>query len=233
MLSGRDKEWDACRSVLEGHLGNINAVVFSPDGQLLASASYDRTVCVWDTATGYRRRVLEGHSDWVMTVAFSLDGQLLASASYDRTVRVWETAIGQRRSVLEGHSDRAIAVAFSPDGQLLASASKDSIVRVWETATGQCRSVLEVWYPISRIAFDGRTLRTDKGHIPLPLDLATVSTISHPQELSSIAVEGNWIVRQNQHFLWLPPEYRKCTATIYKRIVCLGCRDRRVTLLSF
>ena len=105
MLAGRDAEWDACRSVLEGHTDSVRAVVFSADGQLLASASSDTTVRVWETATGACRSVLEGHTDWVSAVVFSADGQLLASASRDSTVRVWETATGACRSVLDGHTD--------------------------------------------------------------------------------------------------------------------------------
>ncbi|KAI2474660.1 WD40 repeat protein [Pyrenophora tritici-repentis] len=100
LLLGRDAEWNACRSVLEGHSDGVSAVVFSPDGQLVASASWDSTVRVWETATGQCRSVLEGHSDWVNAVVFSPDGQLVVSASEDRTVRVWETATGQCRSVL-------------------------------------------------------------------------------------------------------------------------------------
>ncbi|KAF6238668.1 hypothetical protein HO173_003174 [Letharia columbiana] len=55
--------------------GEVSAVVFSPDGQLLASASYDNTVRLWDPATGASRGTLEGHSDWVSAVVFSPDGQ--------------------------------------------------------------------------------------------------------------------------------------------------------------
>jgi WD40 repeat protein len=65
--------------VLEGHSGTVNAVVFSPDGQLVASASGDITVRVWETATGQCRSVLEGHSGSVNAVVFSPDGQLVAS----------------------------------------------------------------------------------------------------------------------------------------------------------
>ncbi|CAN9385388.1 unnamed protein product [Alternaria alternata] len=143
VLSGRDAEWDACRSVLEGHSREVSAVMFSPDRQLVASASWDRTVRVWETATGTCRHELKGHTDGVNAVVFSRDGQLVASASDDSTVRVWETATGACRSVLEGHSGYVSAVMFSPDGQLVASASGDRTVRVWETATGACRSVLE------------------------------------------------------------------------------------------
>ncbi|KAF2818545.1 HET-domain-containing protein [Ophiobolus disseminans] len=116
VLSGRDANWDACRSVLEGHSEAVNAVVFSPDGQLLASASDDSTVRVWETATGQCR---SGHSGDISAVVFSPDGQLLASASTDCTVRVWETATGQCRSVLEGQPSWILRIAFLPDSRTL------------------------------------------------------------------------------------------------------------------
>jgi WD40 repeat protein len=235
VLWRRDIEWDACRSVLEGHSKFVNAVVFSPDGHLVASASSDRTVRVWETATGQCRSVLEGHSGYISAVVFSPDGQLVASASGDSTVRVWETATGQCRSVLEGHSDSVSAVVFSRDGQLVASASYDSTVRVWETATGRCRYVLDDQpSPILRIAFlrDGRTLRTDKGDMSLPVDLIAVPPILQIEELSYTTVKGEWILRQTRRFLWLPPEYRNCTAAVYRCMMCLGCNSGRVALLS-
>ena len=77
MLSGRDADWDACRNVLEGHTDSVNAVVFSRDGQLVASASYDSTVRVWETATGTCRSVLDSPSSYIDKLTFSPDGSAL------------------------------------------------------------------------------------------------------------------------------------------------------------
>ncbi|KAF2625753.1 hypothetical protein BU25DRAFT_473202 [Macroventuria anomochaeta] len=110
MLSIREADWDA-----------FTAVAFSPDGQLVASASDDETVRVWETSAGTCRSTLEGHSDEVRAVAFSPDGHLVASASHDEKVRMWETATGTCRSTLEGYSEYISYLTFSSDGKILHS----------------------------------------------------------------------------------------------------------------
>jgi WD40 repeat protein len=88
------ENWSPCLQTLEGHSNFVTSVAFSHDSTRLASASDDRTVKVWDAASGACLEKLEGHSKKVNSVAFSHDSTRLASASDDRTVKVWDPASG-------------------------------------------------------------------------------------------------------------------------------------------
>jgi WD40 repeat protein len=125
-----------------GHEKEVVAVAFSPDGKLLATASYDATAKVWDATSAKELRTLAGHTGRVCCVTFSPDGKLLATASDDATAKVWDASTGKELQTLVGHSSKVNCVAFSPDGKLLATASGDKTAKIWDTNSGRNRLTL-------------------------------------------------------------------------------------------
>jgi WD40 repeat protein len=108
------------------------ALAFNDDGSLLASASFERRVDVWDAKTGKHVRPLWHRHGIALCVAFSPDGKYIASSGEDKTVHVWDAASGREVLGLRGHAGQCGCVAFSPDGHRLASASLDKTIRIWD-----------------------------------------------------------------------------------------------------
>lgn len=114
-----------------------NAVVFSPDGKLLASAGADDALRLWNAST--RTLVaspLTGHTSIIGALTFSHHGRLLASGSWDRTIRLWDVRTAQLSGApLEGAAMPITGLTFSPDDRLLAVASIDGAVVIWNIMT--------------------------------------------------------------------------------------------------
>ena len=118
-------------------------VLFSPDGQLLATGHIGGVIGLWQAQTGKAVDVWQAHFNNVRSVAFSPDGEFLASGSSDYTIKLWQVSSSQCLQTLEGHQDKVRSVAFSPDGEFLASGSDDHTIKLWQVSSGQCFQTLE------------------------------------------------------------------------------------------
>ncbi len=137
--------------VKDAHAAPLTCAAWSPDGKMLATGSADRSIKLWETATGQLLHTFEtAHEQTVLAVAFRPDGTLLASASDDETVKLWDLATKRQIAELAQHPAPVQALVFSPDGKYLATGSgyvtKDDptgAVRIFEVDTGKERMEAE------------------------------------------------------------------------------------------
>jgi WD40 repeat protein len=110
---------------------------FSPSGELLATAGADRSLSVFETASGLRRHRLNAHSEAVTAVTFSPDGTRFASVGLDRGAKVFDAATGKLAGIYRGHQAPLYAVAFTPDGTHVLSGGRDKGLHQWDVADGK------------------------------------------------------------------------------------------------
>ena len=201
----------------------------------LACGSGDRTIKLWDLATGTLKQTLEGHSSSVQSVAFSPDGRLLASGSGDQTIKLWNLATGALELTLEGHLSSVQSIAFSPDGRLLASGSDDQTIKLWDSATGTFRHTLSTDGMVSNVESSEKLTRltTNLGSLNIQNWFESFLSDSSQMKTKVSLQTDRWIAIQGQKELWLPPNCRPACVTVKDATIALGCTNGRVRIITF
>jgi len=120
---------------LKGHTSGVRCLCFSPDGKILASASNDGTVRLWDVATAKEIRKVEGHVKPVTCVSFSADGKRIISGGDDTTARIWDVTTGDQLYQFETRHDHFALAAFLPDGKHVVLAMNETYPQLWDIET--------------------------------------------------------------------------------------------------
>lgn len=123
------------KAVMKGHAAGVTALAITPAGDLLASASHDQTVRLWDIVNWRQTGTFRGHLGEIHCLAFSGDGKRLASGAADATIRLWQIPGGES-SALHGHSAAVLALAVSPDSRSLVSSAADGVIQLWNLKSG-------------------------------------------------------------------------------------------------
>jgi WD40 repeat protein/tRNA A-37 threonylcarbamoyl transferase component Bud32 len=182
---------DAPRTVMV-HKSPVMALAWNKDGTLLASASFDTEVQLWDVAAGALRARLGGHKLRVQGLTWSPDGAMLASAGLDGTIHLWDAATGTQREIFKGHSAAIVWLSFLPGGLTLASASADHSLKLWDVDSGEPRATLrlESAAELPHLLADGKTVMwVSQGTVKL-LDTAAVperASLTHTARVLHVA----------------------------------------------
>ena len=149
--------WALCGSAaaaadLRGHGGPVRAIALSPDGETIATASFDSTLILWSARTGAARSVLRFHTGVVNAVIALPDGRF-ASAGEDGRIALWRAGQGMPDLVLSGHAGPIAGLAISRDGAMLGSASWDGTARLWPLAGGPAQVLAEHRGNVNGIGF--------------------------------------------------------------------------------
>ncbi|MEH1818512.1 MAG: tetratricopeptide repeat protein [Nostoc sp.] len=180
--------WIVERDRLEGHRDLIWSVTFSHDGKLMASASYDNTIKLWNQ-DGREQNTLKGHKDKVLSVSFSPNDQTIVSGDFQGIIKFWKRD-GTPIREINTHSKGVYSIDFSHDGQTIATGSRDGTLKLWK--------------------LDGNLLKTLKAHkdgvnsVAFSPDGKMIATGGRDKTVKLWTSNGKLLhtLKRNQDFVW-------------------------------
>ena len=125
------------QNTLNGHSKSVASVAYNPNGQILASGSYDNTIKLWNLTKNKEIRTFKGHSAWVAGVAITPNNRSLVSSSYDNTIKLWNLVNGKPIRTFKGHSDSVGTLLVTKDGKTIISGSFDHTIKLWNLKSGE------------------------------------------------------------------------------------------------
>jgi WD40 repeat protein len=142
LLKARDSLYSAWikmqkNLVIKGHDNHVSGAMFSPDGQLILSSSWDRTARVWNLSSRKQVLALDQHDGFVNGAVYSPDQSLILTAALDNKARLYNARTGKLIRTLKGHSHDLTSAVFSRNGRRIVTASGDQTARVWDVAGGK------------------------------------------------------------------------------------------------
>ncbi|KAH0837748.1 quinon protein alcohol dehydrogenase-like superfamily [Lanmaoa asiatica] len=241
--------------IFKGHNSDIFSIAISPCGTLLASASKDTTVRLWNMSTGTElSHLIRQHRLPVRVVTFSHDGKRIVTGSYDSTVRIWDVESVGSMGTTRLHKGLVSHLAFSADGTWIVSGGLDKTVRVWCAESGQALiDPLRLEREVRAVAFDDddengeregvRIVAVDKDGAVFAWDMATreplmVTPADHPTAYTRegrLTLEGRWIVDKttNDALSLLPNMSPARARASWGNKIAIGLANGSIVIMHF
>ena len=184
------------QKTLSGHSNSVASLAYNPNGQILASGSYDNTIKLWNLTKNKEISTFKGHSAWVAAVAITPNNKNLVSGSYDNTIKLWNLVNGRQIRTFKGHSDSVGTLLVTKDGKNIISGSFDRTIKVWNLGNGEeIRTLSGHSSKVSSIAVspDNKTLVSGSDDQTIKIwNLVTGELIrtleGHKDKVSSVAI---------------------------------------------
>jgi len=177
---------------LTGHTGEVRSVCVSADCKRLLTSNWDKTLRLWDTATGKQLLVFQGDTARpCFGAALSPDGKRALSGSKDKTVRLWDATTGKQLLQMTGHASEVYCVAFGPEGQAMSGGYNDKTMHLWNLKTGKNTQVFRCHLShVHQVAYSARARLAVTCSLWGPIHLWDLET---GKEVRRIAVPGKGV----------------------------------------